>query len=221
MCAQDAQLGNTVNTAKVNENPNREFQESKKDAAVTRREFLELAIATTLVASVGQSSWAGETKGEMPYRTLGRTEEKVSIVGLGGYHIGKQADEQESLRIIRTAIDNGINFMDNCWDYNDGASEVRMGKALRDGYRQQVLLMTKIDGRDRKTAAEQIEESLRRLQTDRIDLLQFHEAIRLSDPDRIFGPNGALEAVLDAQKAGKVRYIGLTRDRRAGHEVHG
>jgi hypothetical protein len=95
----------------------RESQEGRKDAAVTRREFLELAIAATVVAGVGQSSWAGETKGGMPYRILGRTGEKVSLVGLGGYHIGKQADEQESLRIIRTAIDNGVNFMDNCWDY--------------------------------------------------------------------------------------------------------
>jgi predicted aldo/keto reductase-like oxidoreductase len=218
MPGQDHKLRHPANAAKVNEHPSRESQESRKDAVVTRREFLELAIATTLVAGVGQSAGAGETKGGMPYRTLGRTGEKVSIVGLGGYHIGKQADEQESLRIIRTAIDNGINFMDNCWDYNDGASEVRMGNALRDGYRQRVLLMTKIDGRNRKTAAEQIEESLRRLQTDRIDLLQFHEAIRLSDPDRIFGPNGALEAVLAAQKAGKVRYIGFT-----GHkspEIH-
>jgi aryl-alcohol dehydrogenase-like predicted oxidoreductase len=139
-------------------------------------------------------------------------------VGLGGYHLGKQADEQESIRIIRTAIDNGVNFMDNCWDYNDGASESRMGKALRDGYRQQVFLMTKIDGRTKNAAAKQIDESLRRLQTDRIDLLQFHEVIRPSDPDRIFGPNGALEAVLDAKQAGKVRYIGFT-----GHkspEIH-
>jgi len=149
---------------------------------------------------------------------MGRTGEQVSMVGLGGYHLGKQADEQESIRIIRTAIDNGVNFMDNCWDYNDGASESRMGKALRDGYRQQVFLMTKIDGRTTNAAAKQIDESLRRLQTDRIDLLQFHEVIRPSDPDRIFAPHGALEAVLDAKQAGKVRYIGFT-----GHkspEIH-
>ncbi len=154
----------------------------------------------------------------MPYRTLGRTGERVSLVGLGGYHLGKQADKQESIRIIRTAIDQGITFMDNCWDYNDGASEIRMGKALRDGYRQKVFLMTKVDGRNRQTAAKQLEESLRRLQTDHIDLLQFHEVIRLSDPDRIFGPNGAMEAFLDARHAGKIRYIGFT-----GHkspEIH-
>jgi predicted aldo/keto reductase-like oxidoreductase len=179
---------------------------------------LDVALATTFVAGVGHSSWAVETQRGIPYRTLGRTGEQVSSVGLGGYHLGQQADEQESIRIIRTAIDNGVNFMDNCWDYNDGASEIRMGKALRDGYRRQVLLMTKIDGRNKKTAAKQIDESLRRLQTDRIDLLQFHEVIRPSDPDRIFGPNGALEAVLDAKKAGKVRSIGFT-----GHkspEIH-
>ena len=168
------------------------------------------AITAACVTGVGHSAWAGETTGTMPYRTLGRTGVKVSLVGLGGYHLGKQADEQESIRIIRTAIDQGITFMDNCWDYNDGASEIRMGKALRDGYRQKVFLMTKVDGRDRKTAATQLEESLRRLQTDHIDLLQFHEVIRLSDPDRIFGPNGAMEAFLDARQAGKIRYIGFT-----------
>jgi predicted aldo/keto reductase-like oxidoreductase len=138
--------------------------------------------------------------------------------GAGGYHLGKPADEQESIRIIRTAIDQGITFLDNRWDYHDGASEVRMGKALRDGYRQKVFLMTKIDGRNRQTAAKQIDESLRRLQTDHIDLLQFHEVMRLSDPDRIFGPHGAMEAFLDARQAGKIRDIGFT-----GHkspEIH-
>ena len=146
----------------------------------------------------------------MLYRTLGRTGEEVSIVGLGGAHIGMQDDENDSVRIVRTAIDNGINFMDNCWDYFDGLSEIRMGKALREGYRSKVFLMTKIDGRDKKTAAKQIDESLRRLQTDSIDLLQFHEIIRMSDPARIFAPGGAMEAVLEAKKVGKVRYIGFT-----------
>lgn len=146
----------------------------------------------------------------MLYRTLGRTGEEVSIVGLGGAHIGMQDDESDSIRIVRTAIDNGINFMDNCWDYFDGLSEIRMGKALREGYRSKVFLMTKIDGRDKKTAAKQIDESLRRLQTDNIDLLQFHEIIRMSDPARIFAPGGAMEAVLEAKKVGKVRYIGFT-----------
>ena len=153
---------------------------------------------------------AAENRNGIPYRALGHTGEKVSIIGLGGYHIGMQSDEQESIRIIRTAIDGGINFLDNCWDYNDGASEIRMGKALRDGYRRKAFLMTKIDGRDKKTAAKQIEESLRRLQTDHIDLLQFHEIIRESDPDRIFAPGGGMEAALEAKKAGKIRRIGFT-----------
>jgi aryl-alcohol dehydrogenase-like predicted oxidoreductase len=149
-------------------------------------------------------------KPEMSYRILGSTGEKVSIVGLGGAHVGWQGTEDDSIRIVRTAIDNGINFMDNCWDYNNGQSEIRMGKALRDGYRSKVFLMTKIDGRDRKTASKQLDESLRRLQTDHIDLLQFHEIIRMSDPVRIFAPGGAIEAVLEARKAGKARYIGFT-----------
>jgi aryl-alcohol dehydrogenase-like predicted oxidoreductase len=152
-----------------------------------------------------------ETKsGDMLYRTLGRTGEKVSAIGVGGYHIGIPADEQEGVRIIRTAVDRGLNFMDNCWDYHNGGSEVRMGKALRDGYRDKVFLMTKIDGRTKDAAAKQIDESLRRLQTDHIDLMQYHEIIRLEDPDRIFAEGGAQEAMLAAQKAGKIRYIGFT-----------
>ena len=146
----------------------------------------------------------------IPYRRLGRTGEMVSLIGVGGYHLGRQADEQEAIRIVRTAIDSGINFLDNCWDYNGGASEIRMGKALRDGYRDKAFLMTKIDGRSKESAARQSDESLRRLQTDRIDLMQFHEVIRMTDADRVFGADGALEAVVAAQRAGKVRYIGFT-----------
>ena len=178
---------------------------------VTRREFLGKSLATTLAITMSKKkSWAAQTKGEIPRRTLGHTGEKVSIVGLGGYHIGMQSDEQESIRIIRTALDNGINFLDNCWDYNGGQSEIRMGKALRDGYRQKAFLMTKIDGQTNKAAAQQIEESLRRLQTDHIDLLQFHEVIRDTDPERIFGAQGGMETALAARKAGKIRYIGFT-----------
>ncbi|MBD3884693.1 aldo/keto reductase [Phormidium tenue FACHB-886] len=147
---------------------------------------------------------------EMLYRTLGRTQERVSAIGLGGFHIGKEISEQESLRLVHSAIERGITFMDNCWDYNKGESEIRMGKALQGGYRDKVFLMSKIDGRTRKAAAAQINESLSRLQTDRVDLMQFHEVIRLEDPDRIFAEGGALEAMLEAQKAGKVRYIGFT-----------
>ncbi|HXZ79292.1 MAG TPA: aldo/keto reductase [Terriglobales bacterium] len=177
---------------------------------MNRRQFLNLAVTAAGVAGVSRFAGAADVAGGIPTRTLGRTGEKVSMVGLGGYHIGVQADEQESIRIIRSAIDQGIHFLDNCWDYNGGESEVRMGKALRDGYRKRVFLMTKLDGRDRATAAKQIDESLKRLQTDVIDLLQVHEVIRMSDPDRVFAPDGAMEALLAAKKAGKIRYIGFT-----------
>ena len=147
----------------------------------------------------------------MAYRVLGRTKERVSAIGLGGWHLGlKKVDEQLSIRIVRDAIHRGINFMDNCWDYNDGASEIRMGKALRDGYRSKVFLMTKIDGRSKKEAARQVDESLRRLQTDCIDLVQHHEILRYEDPHRIFDDDGANAALIEARKAGKLRYIGFT-----------
>jgi aryl-alcohol dehydrogenase-like predicted oxidoreductase len=148
---------------------------------------------------------------DMPYRVLGRTGAHVSAIGLGGWHIGlKTISEALSQRIVRSAIDRGINFLDNSWDYNDGASETRMGKALRDGYRQKVFLMTKIDGRSKFEAARQLDESLRRLQTDCIDLVQHHEMLRFEDPHRIFDDEGAQAALLAAQQAGKLRFIGFT-----------
>ncbi len=154
---------------------------------------------------------AGSVQGTIPTRTLGRTGERVSCIGLGGWHLGQPALlETDAIRIVRTAVDAGITFLDNSWDYNDGASEIRMGKALQDGYRERVFLMTKIDGQTRKAAAEQIAECLRRLQVDVIDLLQFHEIIRMEDPARIFAEEGALEAALEAKDAGKIRYIGFT-----------
>jgi aryl-alcohol dehydrogenase-like predicted oxidoreductase len=149
-------------------------------------------------------------KVEMLYRNLGSTQERVSVIGLGGHHIGRPKDEKEGIKIVRSAIDNGINFMDNSWDYNEGKSELRMGKALQNGYRDRVFLMTKIDGRTKEEATKQIDESLKRLQSDRIDLLQHHEIIRMEDPDRVFAAGGSMEAVLAARKAGKVRYIGFT-----------
>jgi predicted aldo/keto reductase-like oxidoreductase len=149
-------------------------------------------------------------RGNMRYRMLGNTGVEVSVIGLGGHHIGRPKEDKEGIRLIRSAIDAGITFMDNCWDYHNGLSETRMGQALRDGYRKRVFLMTKIDGRTRQSANEQMDQSLKRLQTDVIDLLQFHEIIRMEDPDRIFAPGGALEAVLAAKKAGKVRFIGFT-----------
>jgi aryl-alcohol dehydrogenase-like predicted oxidoreductase len=174
-----------------------------------RRDFLKKAAAASIVSSLAnKASRAAEPS--IAYRSLGLTGEKVSMVGLGGYHLGTQPDEQESIRIIRTALDNGINFLDNCWDYNHGQSEIRMGKALRDGYRKKAFVMTKIDGRTKAAAAQQIDESLLRLQTDHIDLLQFHEVIRDTDPGRIFASGGGMEAALEAKKQGKVRYIGFT-----------
>ena len=192
---------------------------------ISRRDLLKVAstsglVAAGLAASEGlfgksllaqsQSTPAQTKSGEMIYRTLGRTGEKVSLIGLGGHHIGRIPDEQESIKLTRSAIDRGINFMDNCWDYHDGKSEIWMGKALQNGYRDKVFLMTKIDGRTKEAAAKQIDESLKRLQTDSIDLMQHHEVIRLEDPDRIFAAGGAMEAVVAAQKAGKIRYIGFT-----------
>jgi predicted aldo/keto reductase-like oxidoreductase len=174
--------------------------------------FRPIAAAAETVTKLSEKGRPTETRsGDMLYRTLGRTKERISVIGLGGYHIGKpQLSEADSIKIIRSAIDRGITFMDNCWDYNNGNSEIRMGKALRDGDRQKVFLMTKIDGRTRQEAARQMDESLQRLQTDHIDLLQYHEVIRPEDPDRIFAKGGAHEAMLEARKAGKIRYIGFT-----------
>jgi aryl-alcohol dehydrogenase-like predicted oxidoreductase len=181
-------------------------------AGMSRRQFVKALAVTSVGLSLGGGAvWAQETRrGEMLYRTLGRTGVKVSALGLGGYHIGVPRDEAEAIRLIRTAIDRGITFMDNCWDYHNGGSEIRMGKALRDGYRDKVFLMTKIDGRTKAAAARQIDECLQRLQTDHIDLMQHHEIIRLEDPDRIFEENRAHAALLEAQKAGKIRFIGFT-----------
>ncbi|NOK17665.1 aldo/keto reductase [Corallococcus carmarthensis] len=178
---------------------------------MTRKEFLAATLSLMAAPTVfGAPPAKAKNAPTVPRRKLGRTGQEVSCVGLGGFHIGKQKDESESLALIRGALDQGINFLDNCWDYNDGKSEERMGKALRDGYRAKAFLMTKIDGRDKKTAAKQIDESLQRLQTDHLDLLQLHEVIRDNDPDRAFAEGGAIEAMKDAQKAGKARFLGFT-----------
>jgi predicted aldo/keto reductase-like oxidoreductase len=171
-----------------------------------RREFM-----ATLMGAAAAQVLAGQTRqGDMIYRTLGKTGERVSAIGLGGSHIGRPSTEQEAVRIIRSAIDRGITFMDNCWDYADGKCEKWMGSGLRDGYRQKVFLMTKFDSRTKAGTAKQIDESLQRLQTDHIDLMQFHENIRMEDPDRFFAPNGPLDALQEAKKAGKIRSIGFT-----------
>ena len=204
-----------------NSSPEPEHQKENNEG-LTRRRFLETTVGTTVASAMAGGLLpsahahsdahvaAADARNGVPYRTLGNTGEKVSSVGLGGYHIGMQSDEQESIRIIRTALDEGINFLDNCWDYNGGTSEIRMGRALQDGYRQKAFLMTKIDSHTKQGATSQINESLRRLQTDHIDLLQFHEIIRDTDPEAIFAPNGALEAALAAKQKGKIRYIGFT-----------
>jgi aryl-alcohol dehydrogenase-like predicted oxidoreductase len=155
---------------------------------------------------------AGELRGEMLYRKLGRTGELVSAIGMGGSYVGNaKIDETEAIKLVHQAIDRGITFMDNSWDYTEGRSERRMGEALSQaGYRNKVFLMTKFDGRNKGNATSQIEESLTRLKTDHVDLIQFHEVLRYDDPDRIFDKEGAVEAALEAKKAGKVRYIGFT-----------
>ena len=188
---------------------------------MNRREALEAMAALTVTSVAGGTAGAQSPAAspatsarpvakDMIYRTLGRTGEKVSAIGLGGHHIGRPKDPAEGIRIVRSAVDRGITFMDNCWDYNEGESETRMGEALRDGYRARVFLMSKFDGRTKASTARQIDESLKRLQTDVIDLMQYHENIRMEDPDRFFAADGPLEALQEAKKAGKIRYIGFT-----------
>jgi len=184
---------------------------SKKTA--TRRQFLRAAgqgaLAVGLPAGALTQAATPEAKqGGMPCRTLGKTGERVSLICLGGYHMGKPKDEATSTRIVHAAIDAGINFLDNAWKYNSGRSEERMGKALR-GKRDKVFLMTKSDVRDKKGAMRQLEQSLRRLKTDHLDLWQIHE-IAPGHPERVFAPGGAIEAWVQARKQGKIRYIGFT-----------
>ena len=155
---------------------------------------------------------AGERRGDMLYRKLGHTNEKVSLIGMGGAHLSrKPLDEASAGKLIHAALERGINFLDNCWDYGHGNSEKWMGTALAQaGYRKKAFLMTKLDGRTKEAATSQLNDSLTRLKTDHIDLVQFHEILRFDDPDRIFEEGGALEALVAAKKAGKVRYIGFT-----------
>jgi aryl-alcohol dehydrogenase-like predicted oxidoreductase len=193
-----------------------------------RREFIQTAAtAGTMPLLAGVHTSAAEpatpgaplprfdptqevVRGDMRYRKLGKTGVEVSCIGIGGFHIGIPASEADAIKIVRSAVDAGITFMDNCWDYHEGMSELRMGKALQDGYRKKVFLMTKIDGRTKAAAAKQIEQSLLRLRTDVIDLVQHHEMLRMEDADRVFGEHGAQEAVEEARKAGKIRFVGFT-----------
>jgi len=185
------------------------FNPDLPGCGMTRRDFVKLSVVAGVGATLAPDLWAAESTGEILRRPLGRTGEKVSVVGLGGFHVAIPG-ETESIRLIRSAIDRGINFMDNCWDYHNGRSEIYMGKALRDGYREKVFLMSKIDGQTRSSANKQIDESLKRLQTDCVDLMQVHEVIRETDPEKIFAEEGSIAALQEAKKAGKIRFIGFT-----------
>jgi predicted aldo/keto reductase-like oxidoreductase len=187
-----------------------------------RREFLRTSAAAALLASLDQRpTFADPAGGAIPYRTLGHTGEKVSILGLGGAHIGEHyVAEDLAIKIVRTGIDAGVNFLDNAWVYNNGVSEQRMGLALRDGYRAKVFLMTKVDARDAQGVRDQIDTSLQRLGTDHLDLIQLHDIHSIADADKNFAPGGALEGVLAAKKAGKVRYIGFTGHKNPDFHLH-
>lgn len=178
----------------------------------TRREFMELAMAGMTVAALSERILA-ETQSSpdgIPTRPLGNTGERVPIVCLGGWHIGAVQDDQEAVRIMHAAIDQGMTFFDNAWDYHTGRSEELMGRALAsDGRRKKVFLMTKDCERDYEGSKRNLEESLRRLKTDYLDLWQFHEMVYDNDPDWVF-EKGGIKAAIEAQKAGKVRFIGFT-----------
>jgi aryl-alcohol dehydrogenase-like predicted oxidoreductase len=192
-----------------------------------RRKFMKGAAILGAVPLISGGSMAQPQKdqsqsvpsGEVPKKPLGRTGVQVSALGLGGYHLGSAETDQAANEIVAKAIDHGINFFDNAWEYHDGLSEERLGKALK-GKRDQVLVMTKVctHGRDKKIAMRMLEESLRRLQTDHLDVWQIHEVIYDNDPELIFAPDGAAEALLTAKQQGKVRFVGFT-----GHkdpEIH-
>jgi predicted aldo/keto reductase-like oxidoreductase len=203
--------------------------------STSRRDFLAASAAALAAAGLSSPAHAqaapaaspildlptpeSTRKGDMLYRPLGKTGETVSLIGLGGYHAAVPGDNG-SLKLIRRAIDSGITFMDNCWDYHDGKAEERMGRALQDGYRQKVFLMTKLDGRTKDSANKQLEDSLKRLQTDHIDLVQIHENIRMEDADNVFAKGGAIEALTAAKQAGKLRFIGFTGHKDPSIHLH-
>ena len=179
----------------------------------TRRDFIKRTAYGCFAANTFGYAWAASGTSGIPARPLGSTGQKVSMLGLGGHHIGRIRDDSQSVKLIRKAIDMGVTFLDNAWEYHRGRSEELMGRALKDGYRNRAFLMTKHHGRDKKTAMEHLEDSLRRLRTDVIDLWQFHEVVYEDDPDMIFAVNGGIEAADLAKKQGKVRFIGFTGHR--------
>jgi len=176
-----------------------------------RREFIKTSAAAAFVASLEPSFTFASDAGGMPQRVLGHTGEKVSLIGVGGYHLANTGvTEATAIQVVRAAIDAGVNFLDNSWSYHEGESEVRMGKAIRDGYRAKAFLMTKIDGRTAESASQQLDQSLQRLQVDHVDLIQMHQLENLNEPDQVFAADGAVEVLVKAKQAGKVRYIGFT-----------
>lgn len=190
---------------------------TRKDA-FSRRDFIRTGAAGLCAAHIagypfevlGQPEEIEKNEGGIPLRPLGKTGEKVAILCLGGHHIGRFDNDDEAVKFVRYAIDHGVTFLDNAWEYHRGRSEEIVGKALKDGYRNKAFVMTKFHGRDKKSARQQIEDSLRRLQVDTIDLCQAHEVIYQDDPERLFADDGGMAALLEAKKAGKIRFIGFT-----------
>jgi len=179
------------------------------DSGHNRREFLHTSLAAGTALGMAAAAEGADAKG-VPTRPLGKTGEKVSILCLGGWHIGAVKDKKEAVKIMHAAIDEGLTFFDNAWDYHDGGSEEIMGEGLSaDGKRKKVFLMTKNCARDAKGTRQHLEDSLRRLKTDYLDLWQFHEINYDNDPDWIV-ERGALDEARKAQKEGKVRYLGFT-----------
>lgn len=185
-----------------------------------RRKFLQAAVASLAAAGFGREALAlqKDSATGIPTRPLGRSGERIPIVGLGGYHIGR-AEETEAIRIMHEAIDEGMTFFDNSWDYHDGGSETVMGKALSsDGRRDKVFLMTKVCDRDYEGAKKHLEDSLRRLRTDHLDLWQFHEINWGVDSEWLY-EKGGIKAAIEAREQGKVRYIGFTGHRDISHHL--
>ena len=189
-----------------------------KEPGHSRRSFVKKSAVGLTASIVARSAFGREPEQknsnndeQVPHRPLGKTGVQVSALGVGGYHLGSIKDQNESTELVVRALAAGINFFDNCWEYHDGISEERLGTALK-GKRDSAFLMTKVctHGRTKEVAMKQLEESLRRLQTDHLDLWQIHEVVYYNDPDMIFAPNGAAEALLEAKKQGKVRFIGFT-----------
>ncbi|MGI3776338.1 MAG: aldo/keto reductase [Janthinobacterium lividum] len=221
LAAAAAAVGTDAARAAPTEAAGQQALEARERAAAAQggagdpvlRALMDQAQGGVLPAAPGLVTASIAQAPDMKYRTLGHTGERMSLVGLGGFHLAKPGGptSEEAVRLVHAGIEAGVNFCDNCWDYNGGESEIRLGRALsQGGYRNRTFLMTKIDGRTAKAATAQLDESLRRLKTDHLDLLQFHEIIRMGDPERVFADGGALEAVLRAREQGKLRYIGFT-----------